>query len=262
MFLIKPFATNPRAIVFTTLALIAITPTAAQTADNQTAPKPEWSVVTVTKIRPDAILVHDGIQKEISAAYKKAGSSRVVLQTLMGDRMEYVSITPLPNWADMDGPTLLARSLGEMPANKLVAKARATITDISSFASLARNDLSIRTPIADPGGYAMVTSYQIAQGRARDWDEWMKTQYVPAMKKLDVSNLWVSQTVFGGQPTRIVVRPMKKLAEIDAGPITRKMDPESARSMMAKVNDIVRSSEIRIVKVRPDLSYMPAPPKE
>src|SRR5919201_2830682 len=147
MFIYSSFAANPRAVAIAGLTLLTFTPAFGQAATEQKEqPKPEWSLVNISKVRADMRQNYEGIQKEISAAYQKASRQRVVLETLVGDRNEYVSVAPLPNWAEMDGPSVLVRSLGDGPAGKLLARARAVTSDLTTFATLARNDLSIRTP--------------------------------------------------------------------------------------------------------------------
>jgi len=87
----------------------------------------------------------------------------------------------------------------------------------------------------------------------------MKNEYLPAMRKADVANLWVSQVTFGGDPNdRVMVRPMHKLAEIDAGPPIRKaLGVEGAQLLAIKMAGIVESTHHSINKLRLDLSNMP-----
>jgi hypothetical protein len=81
------FLSSAGAIV-ATLALSAIPSVFAQSA-----PAPKWSLVTVATIKPDMRSDFEVWQREITAAYKKAGvPSRAVLQTVMGDLFEYVSV--------------------------------------------------------------------------------------------------------------------------------------------------------------------------
>src|SRR3954462_6595335 len=69
----------------------------------QSTPAPEWSLVTVTTIKPEMRSDYEAFQRDISAAYKKAQvPSRAVLQTMMGNVLEYVSVAPLAHLADMD----------------------------------------------------------------------------------------------------------------------------------------------------------------
>lgn len=60
--------------------------------------------MTTFHIKPDFRTEFEASQKEITAAYKKAGVAyRVVVQTMFGDLMEYTSIAPIANFAESDG---------------------------------------------------------------------------------------------------------------------------------------------------------------
>ena len=72
-----------------------------QTLRAQTESKPKWSLITFTSIKPEMRSEYEAWQKQLSAAYKKAEvPSRTVVQTIMGDLFEYVSIAPLAKFAD------------------------------------------------------------------------------------------------------------------------------------------------------------------
>lgn len=220
---------------------------------------PNWAVVTTAQIKPEFRPEFESAMKEISAAYKKVNAPFEVVETLLGDLDEYISISPLAKFADMDGPSVLVRGLGEAGSQQLLRRIRRYVNSVHRVTTISMHNISIETDVPDPGPYAHVTSYHLRHGKGAEFVAFMKDDYIPAMRKADVANLWVSQTVFGGDLNeRVVVRPMHKLAEIDAGPLTRKaLGVEGARQMMAKSNDIIESVHYSVVRLRPDLSYMP-----
>src|SRR5437763_16085616 len=112
----------------------------------QSTPAPEWSVVTLTTIKPEMRSEYEAFQKEMSAAYKKAEvPSRAVLQTIMGNVLEYVSVAPLAHFADMDGPSPIERALGKADAQGLIRKSVACTTSAHREASLPLKDLTSHT---------------------------------------------------------------------------------------------------------------------
>src|SRR3954453_860552 len=230
----------------------------------QSTPAPEWSLVTLTTIKPEMRSDYEAFQKEMSAAYKKAEvPSRAVLQTVMGNVLEYVSVAPLAHFADMDGPSPVERALGKADADGLMRKGVACITSAHRMASLGLNDFSIRTKTQEKSEYAMVTSYHLAAGKEAEFNAWMKNDYLPAMKKAEVKNFWVSQTVFGGEPNeRIAVRLVKNMAEFDAGPVlTKALGQEGALKVRAKTAGIIDSVHYSVLHYRADLSYDTSAPQ-
>jgi hypothetical protein len=242
--------------------LVSAAPYAA--AQKDTPPPPQWSLVTVTQVKPEARQDWEAYQKEITAAYKKAGvPSRAVLQTVFGNVHEFISVAPIAKFAEMDGGGPLDRALGAEGAAKLRRRGAAYVTSQHRYGSLAIPDLAIRTKTSEPYPFAMVTNYTLAPGKAQEFNAYMKDEYIPMLKKAEVSNFWVNQTVFGGAGERVTVRLMKTLGEIDEGPVARRaLGVEGAQKLAARAAGIIASIRIAIVRYRPDLSYEAAKPDQ
>jgi hypothetical protein len=147
--------------------------------------------------------------------------------------------------------------LGKADAEGLIRKGVACTTSMHRVATLALNDLSIRTKTQEKSEYAMITNFYLLAGKEAEFNAWMKNDYLPAMKKAEVKNFWVSQTVFGGEPNeRITVRLIKNMAEFDAGPVlTRALGQEGALKVRAKSAGIIGSVHYSVLHYRADLSY-------
>ena len=123
--------------------------------------------------------------------------------------------------------------------------------------SADRADLSLRS--GQPGMYALVVSVRSMPGHRSEYESALKTEILPALKKVGFSNAWTGDTVFGGPSNeQVIVIPMKEVGDLDQGPpLVRALGPESAAKLEARLDALSQSSEIRIVKVRPELSNMP-----
>jgi hypothetical protein len=241
-----------------TLLAAALISAVAPTLLAQNAPAPKWSVVTFVSVKPGNVAEFEAWQKELTAAYKKADvPSRAVVQTIMGDLFEYISIYPISHFADLDGPTPVEHALGKEEADKLMQKGRSYIVSAHRISSAALDDLSLYAPTPTPAPYALVTIVQLAQGKSADFDAWTKNEYLPVLKKGEMKNYWVSRTVFGGDPDeRVMVAPLEKMADIDAGPPARRvLGPEGARKLMSGTTAFTKSVQYRMVRYRADLSY-------
>jgi hypothetical protein len=245
------------------LTTLTIAIPSISTGQTQTPPSPEWSVITTTQIKPEFRQEYEAVQKEITAAYKKAGVPyRYVVQTLLGDIWEYTAIAPLGKLAEMDGPSPLVKAVGEAGSQRILRKVGGYVQSTRRVTALAMNDISIRTP-GDPGEFAHITTMRIAAGKGPEFIAFMKDDYLPAMRKADVANLWLSQPIFGGDLNeRVMVRVIHKIGELDEGPLTRKaLGVEGAQKLSAKLARIVESTHFTVVHLRTDLSLMPAPEK-
>src|SRR5260370_4102446 len=147
---------------FGSAVLTTLTIAIPSISSGQTQPSPEWSVITVTQIRPEFRQEYEAVEKESSAADKKAGvPSRLVVQTILGDLEEYVSIAPLGKLADMDGPSPLVKALGDAGSQRILRKIGGYIMSAHRVTMLAMNEISIRTP-GDPGESGQATTMRLA----------------------------------------------------------------------------------------------------
>jgi hypothetical protein len=142
----------------------------------------------------------------------------------------------------------------------LTAKILGSVTSVRRLAALDMDDLTIRTDTKEPAAYALIMFVRVFPGKGPEYQAWLRNDYLPAMKKAEVKNLFVSRNIFGANPDEYVLgRLMEKLGEIDAGPLLRKaLGAEGADKVMAKTAGIVASVEYRIYRYRSDLSYQPA----
>src|ERR1039457_2426948 len=152
-------------------------------------PAPQWSLITFSQIKPDFRMEYEAAQKELMAAYKKAGvASRIVVQTILGDLTEYTSIVPLGKYAELDGPGPTVKALGEAGSQRLLKKVGAYLNSVHRVTALAMHDISIGGPSRDGGECAVVTRWGVYAGKGADFTAFMRGDYVPAMKKAEVAN--------------------------------------------------------------------------
>lgn len=225
-------------------------------------PAPELSLVTIYKIKPDMRAEFEAGQKELSAAYRKAEvPSRMVMQTVLGDLLGYVSVTPLSKFADMDGTSPVVRALGQEEAARLLRRVGATFTSAQRLVSVDRPDLSIMTSNEQPGETALVIGITAAPGRMMDLEAIMKGELMAACKKAGVKHMWVSDVIFGGEGgMKVVVVPVEKMAAFDLkSPMERALGAEGARKLEAKMSTTIAHEEFSVLRMRPDLSHVPQP---
>jgi hypothetical protein len=245
----------PSALALVTLSLIAQDKPPAAEA-------PRWSYITIYKIKPEMRSQFEAAQKEISAAYKQAGVPfRGVWQTRFGDMNEYVSASPLANFAALDGPNPVVKALGEDGSRALLQRAGATWSEATRVGGVDRADLSVGEMGAPPK-FAVIMVMNVAPGRGADYETWMKNDFVPALKK-GGGRLFCQQAIFGagGPNTYVCAAPIDNMAAIDAGPpMWKSLGRAGADKMMTKMAGMMTSMQYSISQFRADLSNMPGPP--
>jgi hypothetical protein len=225
----------------------------------QDQPPPQMMVITTTTIKPEMRQQYEAYQKEVSAAYKKAGvASRSVWQTMLGDLTEFVSVYPIQDFGAMDGDSPVVKAVGQEKADELLRRSSPMLTSVHRGLLFARPDLSIMKE----GGpqllpYAVIVRITVVPGRDSDYDHWAKHEMLPANKQGGAAQLLVFDALFNGSTEHVVVYPIEKMAALNAGPPSWKMEGgrAAAEKMGARTNGIVADEKLTIARYRADLSY-------
>ena len=232
------------------------------------APPPQWNSISVVRLKPDMVSEWQELQKKVvNPALKKAGvKERGVFETaVFGNSYEYVVLTPITSLAQYDEPmSPLRKTLGEDDYRDYVNKSRRCVVSTQTFAEVSRLDLSYMGKMATmtgPPKLAVVTSLSVMPGRAAAFENLVKNEVLPIMKKADVIGYFVSQTMFGGDGwgyTSVIF--YDSFADIGKGsPFVRVLGPTGAAGFFAKLAGIVARQERVIARYNADLSFATAP---
>jgi hypothetical protein len=224
------------------------------------APAPEWLSVTVAQIKPDLLTEWQDFQKnETIPALQKAGIKwRSAWQAgVFGENFTYVFVQPIEKFAQYDGDSPIVKALGAEGARAYGAKNRRFVSASRAFAVRTMPELSyIPDPMMTPK-LAVLTEVTVAQGRDADYENYIKTDLLPVMKKAQVSGYSVSRTIFGGNASEYTtLRYINNFAELDQPPVTVRILGEAAASKLgAKLVGIVTSTHRSIIRYNTDLSF-------
>jgi hypothetical protein len=158
-------------------------------------------LVTTFKVKPDMRQEFLDMQKnEITPAYKKAGVTNYQFwsSALVGDLNEYMTATFVPNAATFDSPSPIVKALGPEGAERLFTKLRKCTLSTTRILAHPRGDLSIDAEMTAPPKLMVLTMVTVKAGMAADFERWMKTEFVPGLKKGGQKMYLVSSVAFGG----------------------------------------------------------------
>jgi hypothetical protein len=230
----------------------------------QAAPAPEFVSITVVSVKPEMALEFQNFMKNTTnPALKKGGVKwREVWQSTgaAGDAFEYVLVTPVAKLADFDGPGPLEKGLGAQGVPAWQAKAGSLVNSVRRYIVRARPDLSFATQRTGAPKLAVVHSVHVAANRNGEYEDYLKNDFVPAMKQAGVTYL-VYQTLFGGDANEYVTLTMRdSFADLDKGPVlVQALGAEAAQKLMQKMPaGAVVHLERSIARFVPDLSIAPA----
>jgi hypothetical protein len=230
----------------------------------QAAPTPEFLSVTVVSVKPEMMVEFQNFMKNTTnPALKKGGLKwREVWQntSAAGDPYEFVLVSPVAKLAEYDGPGALEKGLGAQGWPAWQTKAASLVTSVRRFIIRTRPDLSFAAQRAGGPKLAVVHFVDVAPNRNDEYENYLKNDFVPAMKQAGVTYL-VSQTIFGGNGNQYITLTMRdSFADLDKGPVLiQALGQEAAQKLMQKLPvGAVMNLERSITRFVPELSIMPA----
>ena len=232
----------------------------------QAAPTPEFLAITVVSVKPEMMIEFQNFMKNTTnPALKKGGLKwREVWQNTgaAGDSFEYVLVSPVAKFAEFDGPSALEKGLGAQGLPAWQTKAGSLVNSVRRFIVRTRPDLSFAAQRTGPPKLAVIHMVQVAPNRNNDYENYLKTDFVPVMKQAGVTYL-VSQTIFGGNANEYITLTMRdSFADLDKGPVlVQALGPEGAQKLLEKLPaGTVVNLERSITRFVSELSIMPPTP--
>ena len=218
-------------------------------------------LVQVSQLKPERVAEWRALQQnEVLPALKQAGvTQRTVLETLFGDRMEYVSLRPLPSFAEFDGDGLLAAALGQRAADALAAKLAACTVSTQRYIINRQNEFNAG---ALTGPIFVTTRYRLNPGAGPTYRQFLR-DYAHPLNNRGVQEgkiLGASVSISGnGAPEPglwIQTTYMATAAGLDAGGLAGQLLDDGQVQLLNQRAAQLRTVHSNIVRrVIPELSY-------
>ncbi len=243
--------------------------TKAQPAAQQPAARPQPAAkresiqITVVKIKPELLDQWLEFQKnETIPMLRKSGlKSRDAWTTAtFGEGFMYAFVTPIENFAQYDGDSRPLQALGADGARAYGEKNRRFVDSTHTYFAQTRPDLSYDVKMTAPPKLAMLSTVQVAVGKAPDYEAFVKSDVLPVMRKARLGYA-VSQTVLGGDVNEVATLVFyDSFADIGKGsPFQRILGAEGERQLAAKAAAFVTRLERNIIRYVPELSFAARP---
>ena len=223
--------------------------------------QPEWLTMTIIRVKPEMVAAfRNFVRNRTNPALRRGGLMwQDVWQTAQfGDPFEYVIIAPMQNFAQFDAPGPLERGLGQVGLNAWRQEAGRLVTSVRTLAVRFRPDLSYQTEMTGPPRMGVVTFYHVVPGRNADFEEVLRNDFLPTIRRAQVRGFWVTQAQFGGNANEYITLALREnFAELDRGaPASQVLGPERAAELTRRLNrDNVSHVERMVIRLVPELSF-------
>lgn len=205
-------------------------------------------LMTVWRLKPEMIDEWLTLQeRDVVPALRRAGvAERTTYRTLVGETDEFVSVRPLPTFAEFNGPGPLERALGAEKAADLRARLAACATSIHRRIENRRDDFYL-----DPGDAEALfySRYRAMPGRSADYMIFIRDEMYPVMRQAQEDGTFagLSVTVSGqGGEAGLITLNMHydNFAPLDGPPpIAKTLGPEGTREFLRKGAGLIQPIE-------------------
>lgn len=232
------------------------TPAAAQ------APRRAWySVNIVTIKRGSDAAWRDFTKAQVIPMQQKGGvRMRQTWQSgaPFGEGSTYAVLTPIDKFEDYDKPPLVSRVLTGDALRAYQEKNASLTVSNRMFAIQDRAELSMPPASMEKVRAMILTDVTILPGHAAGYEAYMKNDWLPVLKKANVTGFAVSRTIFGGDGDEYhEAQYIESYGEIDKGPAqNRALATQAERdALAAKRVPHIKSVTRTILRFVPELSY-------
>jgi hypothetical protein len=230
----------------------------------QAQQQPMLLQVTFVQLEPETAPQWAELQRnELIPAQKKGGLTwrETWASGVTGDAYTRVIVTQISSLAQYDGQAPIVKALGTEGAQAFGEKNRRLLTGSRSIIIQSRPELGFGTPAAKPN-LAILTTVTVANGRAADFESFLKADVIPGLKKGGVGHYTVSRLVYGGDTNQyFTLIPVANYTELAKGhPLERALGADGMARLTQKTAPFVVKLEREIIRFLPDLSFMPSSP--
>jgi hypothetical protein len=253
-----------RMLLATLFTLIATTVSFAQTQTQPTT-MTNLYLVRVERVKPELMREYRELkQNELIPAYKKGGVTlhSTYTTSLIGEHFEFISVEPVESLKQFDGQGPVVKALGTEGQTALQTKHRRLINSAHNYIVQLRPDLSanVPKPEAPPAKGALAVRLTVAPGRTQDYENYVKADVLPILKKAYPKGVLTAKVMLGGNGNeyRVLVL-VDSFDELEQAMMEAVQ--EGFMKIQPKTAGIILHTENSIVRYVPELSIRPEPQK-
>ena len=247
-------------ILFVTLFIIITSTLALSQSQTPTATPPAYQV-SVVKIKNGMGQEYQDFHKsERIPALKKGGVKEegIWRTAQFGQPGEYIIARRVENLAQFDDPSPINKALGAEAARAHNAKLASFIENARNYLISLRPELSITPKAGTALKLASHTTTRIAPGRRTEYENYIKNDLLPLLKKAEVKGFLFYRVTMGGDANEY-----HSLILADSFADMQKTNWAISQAgygnIEPKTAGIVTYREITMIRYVPELSIAPAP---
>lgn len=256
--------TNRRILLIaTTLAAagLSVTAMSAQTTPGQ----PQLVNVARVTVKPDRVQEWLDIERKYSEAHKKGGGSyRYVYRNRAGNPFEYMVVSSVGKYANLDEKSRYAQGMTEAELAAIQARRNQCLDSVRITYERTIPELGIPSPAGSRRKVMRLSRTTVRSGMDAQFLAIIKDEYQPALKKAGVTSFLVRRVEWGASRNVFTMLGRHdQFAELDEGSmLTKALGVEEAAKLLAKIRQTISSTEYLLYTYLPESSYQQPPPAQ
>jgi len=240
-------------------AFAALQPMAAQTPAEPA--KSRLLQLVILNVRPGMMKAYIDYQKSdfIPTLQKGGVKWRDSWRTaVFGDPYQIAHVTDVTSLDQYDSPSAIQKVLGDVAYVAYQEKIGSMITGVKYYLIRTRPELSYMADPANQPKMAILTSVDVMTDKVAEFESFITSDWIPALKSGGGKYYAVSQVVYGGSPTEyMTLVGVDNYADVGKGhPVMRTLGEQGVNKLMARVGAYTHHVERQLIRLDPDLSFM------
>ena len=221
---------------------------------------PIWTQAIVVDVKPEMAEEFENVlEQHWLPALKKSDTPWMSSWrgTGPGNPYQYVFVSPVKNFAQLDGAPPLLQTMGETEYAALFRRLERCVNSVEVSVDMYMPDLSIDKLEGQAPKLAIVNTVHVKPGKNEAYHQAVKSKFMPAMEKLGYQAVWTYSSVFGSPSntwTHVVV--LEGFADIDKGPpLQRAYGEEEGKKILTEFDGMITGDSLIFARHLPNLSH-------
>lgn len=216
----------------------------------------DWLQVRTNHVKPDRVSDYVALQKTLTAALQEAGrSGRTVWREVRGDLATFHVVGFVEDMSELDTP--FVPPMDDDDWSDWVADLLPTLA--SSNRQILRTHTEWNLPAAEGStpDLLLLRTVKVKSGKMFQFHGWVINGLIPALKEGGATGITFNHVAFGGDTSTWIIGarlPNYAALQNRRGNLAH-MEDFAYTGLMDTMNDLVESTDLRILQYQPELSF-------
>ena len=234
------------------VALMMAIPLAVNAQDDDR----DWLQVRTAHVKPDRVNDYIELQKSLTAALQEADRpGRTVWREVRGDLATFHTVTFVEDMSELDTP--FVPPMDDDDWDEWVGDLLSTLSSSSRQILRTHSEWNIPAPDNEEPGLLLLRTIKVKSGKMFQFHGWVLNGLIPSLREGGATGITFNHVAFGGDTSTWIIGarlPNWAALQNRRGNLAH-MEPFPYMGLMDSMADLIESTDLRILRYQPDLSF-------